>query len=225
MADFSHLQPAEKLFIARHRLKMLSNVLIEVLQLNEQKKAFVKSRLYEVGKDHAAVELLFDTIVHYEIVQICRLWDEFDLDAFSIPTVTNLLEGSDVRGLLTVEAAAQSDAVVNLRGASSTDFLELFDAAIKDAGATACSKQIQRVKNYRNKFIAHPLYRTRKDAKKTVDDVLPGDIEFAVERALVIVQVFKSALIPSGSDFGRVRSQVSRKLEEFYSALRYSRRN
>lgn len=41
MEGFSHLKTVERLFIARHRFKMLSSVLLEILELNEQKKAFV----------------------------------------------------------------------------------------------------------------------------------------------------------------------------------------
>jgi hypothetical protein len=52
MEDFTHLQPVEKLFIARNRIGMLSNVLVEVIELNEQKKAFGSSRLYRAGQGH-----------------------------------------------------------------------------------------------------------------------------------------------------------------------------
>jgi hypothetical protein len=38
MEDFSHLEPLEKLLLARNRLGMLSNVLVEVIKLNEQKR-------------------------------------------------------------------------------------------------------------------------------------------------------------------------------------------
>jgi hypothetical protein len=97
MEDFSHLEPLEKLFVARNRLGMLSNVLVEVIKLNEQKKAFVTSRLYKSVQRHEAGELLLETMVHYEIAQICRLWDDFDAGGFSLPTMASLLRGTEVR--------------------------------------------------------------------------------------------------------------------------------
>ncbi len=163
MEDFSHLEPVEKVFIARHRLGMLSNVLVEVLKLNEQKKAFVVSRLYKSGREHEAVELLLETMVHYEIAQVCRLWDDFDPTGFSIPTMASLLQGADVRRLL---STSDTDVIKNLRSNNEEFLTAAFDPAVGQATVAAESQQISRVKNYRNKIIAHPIYRTRQDRKK-----------------------------------------------------------
>src|SRR5262245_44212376 len=114
MKDFSHLEAPEKLFIAQHRLRLLSNALVEVLKLNEQKKAFTTSRLIISGHEDEAVQLLFGTIFDYEIAQTCRLWDEFDPNGFGIPTMVELLDGADVRKLLSNPGTEASDRIVNL---------------------------------------------------------------------------------------------------------------
>jgi hypothetical protein len=216
MEDFSHLEPLEKLFVARNRLGMLSNVLVEVIKLNEQKKAFVTSRLYKSAQRYEAGELLLETMVHYEIAQICRLWDDFDPTGFSLPTMANLLRGAKVRNLL---GTVDSDVIVNLR-VSSEEFLEAaFDPAVKEAVVVSESHQIKRIKNYRNKYIAHPIYRTRQELKNKIETVEPDDIEYAVENAFRIVQVFETALLPKPSDYGWVRIEFSRTIEEFYKAL------
>jgi hypothetical protein len=216
MGDFSHLELAEKLFVAQNRLGMLSNVLVEVLKLNEQKKAFMLSRLYKSGQSHPAVELLFDTIVHYEITQICRLWDDFDPTGFSIPTMASLLQGADVRQVL---STPDTDVIVNLRP-NKEEFLEAaFDSAVNEATVMAESQQIKRMKNYRNKVIAHPIYRTRQEQKTNIETIRPDDIEYAVENAFRIVQVFETALALTPSDYGVVRIELGRVMQKFYAGL------
>jgi hypothetical protein len=219
MEDFSHLEPLEKLFVARNRLGMLSDVLVEVIKLNEQKKAFVTSRLYKSVQGHEAGELLLETMVHYEIAQICRLWDDFDASGFSLPTVASLLRGTEVRNLL---SNADTDTIVNLRPDREVFLAEAFDPAVKEATTASETHQIKRIKNYRHKYIAHPIYRTRQELKNKIvrpDDIEPYDIEYAVERAFGIVQVFKRALSLTPSDYGRARVEFSRIVEGFYKAL------
>jgi hypothetical protein len=219
MEDFSHLEPLEKLFVARNRLGMLSNILVEVIKLNEQKKAFVTSRLYKSVQGHEAGELLLETMVHYEIAQICRLWDDFDASGFSLPTMASLLRGTEVRNLLN---NADTDTIVNLRPNREEFLAAAFDPAVKDATTASETPQIKRIKNYRNKYIAHPIYRTRQELKNKIvrpDDIEPDDIEYAVEYAFRIVQVFETALSLTPSDYGRARIEFSRIVEAFYKAL------
>jgi hypothetical protein len=216
MEDFSHLEPLERLFLARNRLGMLSNVLVEVIKLNEQKKAFVTSRLYKSVQGHEAGELLLETMVHYEIAQICRLWDDFDPTGFSLPTMASFLRGAEVRNLL---STADTDVIVNLR-ANAEEFLEAaFDPAVKETAIVSESHQIKRIKNYRNKYIAHPIYRTRQELKSKIETIEPDDIEYAVENAFRIVQVLETALSLTPSDYMRVRIEFSRVVEAFYEAL------
>ena len=98
--EFSHLEAVEKLFVARHRFKMLSSVLFDVLELNEQKKAFVNSHFFETVHRQDSCQLLLETMVNYEVAQICRIWDGVDPTCFSIPTIADLLHGDDVRKAL-----------------------------------------------------------------------------------------------------------------------------
>jgi AbiU2 len=216
MEDFSHLEPLEKLFIARNRLGMLSNVLVEVLKLNEQKKAFVTSRLYKSAQGHEANELLLETMVHYEIAQVCRLWDDFDQTGFGLPTMASLLRGADVRNLL---STADTDVIVNLRPNNEEFLAAAFDPAVKETTVVLESQQIKRIKNYRNKVIAHPIYRTRQELKNNIEIVRPDDIEYAVENALRIVDVFETALSLTPSNYWQVRIEFSRIVGAFYKTL------
>jgi hypothetical protein len=220
MEDFSHLEPLEKLFVARNRLGMLSDVLVEVIKLNEQKKAFVTSRLYKSVQGHEAGELLLETMMHYEIAQICRLWDDFDASGFSLPTVASLLRGTEVRKLL---SNADTDTIVNLRPDREEFLAAAFDPAVKEATTASETHQIKRIKNYRNKYIAHPIYRTRQELKNKIRpgdiELEPDDIQYAVEYAFRIVEVFKRALSLTPSDYGRARIEFSRIIEGFYKAL------
>ena len=202
-----HLKPADKLF--SHRLEMLSNVLIEVIMVNEQRKAFVTSPLFKRREQNDAVETLLDTIVHYEISQLCKLWDEFDSDGFSLPTIASLLKGADIRQLLN---SPNTDGVVKLQ--------TVLAPAITAAETTAKSQQIRRITNHRNKFIAHPIYRTRYEREHgVVEYPQMDDIDYAVKTAIDIVQVFDNALAVKPCDFSKTRLEFGRHIKPFYDAL------
>jgi AbiU2 len=214
---FSHLEAVERLFVARHRFKMLSGVLFEILQLNEQKKAFVNSHFFKTAHRQDSCQLLLETMVNYEVAQICRIWDGVDPTGFSIPTIADLLHGDDVRKELVPDESG-STVIFNPEKRELID--AVFDEALAEAIKVSQSDELFRIKTYRNKRIAHPIYRTREEKKKSVTIVQSEDIEYAVENAYRIVEVLESALSISPSNFGLVRVQVSRTLEEFYGGLR-----
>jgi hypothetical protein len=222
MSEFGHLEPTERLFIVRHRLDMASEAMITVLELHEQMKVFGSSDFYRKGKGDGAVDLLFDTIGHYELVQICRLWDRCDADGFSLPTIAWLLNSPEVSKLLCPPEKLKGSTVRYMPGSSiDKDFLKFLDEAIKQASASADCEQIERIRNYRDKYIAHPIYRTRKDAKKRIKDLRPADVEFAVVTAERIMQMFVSALAQRPTDYMGLQKEIGEKLQAFYGRLEY----
>jgi hypothetical protein len=227
MTDFSYLEPTEKLFIVRHRFRMLSDVLIEVLQLNEQKKAFRASPLCKSACGNEAVRLLLETITKYEIAQTCRLWDDVDPSGFSIPTIINLLESADVRQLLHSKETPDSQVVDFSSAKVSQDFLYFLDTVFNPAVDTAIkvikSKELERLKSYRNKNIAHPIYRTRKENKKgIIDEIEETDVEYAVAHAMSIVYVLQPPLSLPFVDYPSLRNNFSKTIQPFYESLRHT---
>ena len=217
--EFSHLEAVERLFIARHRFKMLSDVLFEILDLNEQKKAFTSSRFFKTAHREDSCQLLLETIMNYEVAQLCRIWDGVDPAGFSIPTIVSLLHDGDVRNEL---VTGESGSVVDFNPHKRELIDAVFDEALAEAMKVTQSDKMLRIKTYRNKRIAHPIYRTREEKKKSVASIQPEDIEYAVENAFRIVEVLENALSIRPSNFGQVRVQVSRTLEEFYASWELS---
>jgi hypothetical protein len=127
MSEFSHLEPAERLYMARHRLGMLSDTMIAVLELHEQMKAFASSRFYRSGRHDAAVDLLFDTIANYEVVHICRLWDRCDADRFSLSLPKRTWPHSAGKCRTTHRRCLQPPPVVNFIGQRQRLFKESYD--------------------------------------------------------------------------------------------------
>ena len=82
--NFSHLTAEERFFVARNRLARTSSLVTEVIRLNEQTQAFYgfifSTKLFgEVVEEREVPgDVLITTIVNYEVVQVCRLWDKFD---------------------------------------------------------------------------------------------------------------------------------------------------
>jgi hypothetical protein len=224
-SDFSHLEPIEKLLIAKHRFRMLSNVLLDVLELNEQKKAFKASSLYKLRRRNEAIGLLYETIANYEIAQICRLWDDFDPNGFSIPTMLSLLDSEEVRRLLDMKETEQSHAVVEFSQLSAEvrrDFLkQYFEPAVEDAIKVINSEELERVKNYRHKYIAHPVFSTRQERKKNIDDPKQSDIEYCVQMAMSIILVLQNGLLLSFPDYPMFRIDFSKTIKPFYESLKF----
>lgn len=116
-------------------------------------------------------------------------------------------------------STADTDIILNLRPNHEEFLAAAFDPAVEEATIASETHQIKRIKNYRNKFIAHPIYRTRQELKSKIEIVRPDDIEYAVENAFRIVQVFETALPLTPCDYLRVRIEFSRVVEAFYEAL------
>jgi hypothetical protein len=213
--DFSHLETEEKVFIARNRVLMLSNALVDVIKLNEQKHAFHKSQLYRDRHELEAVKLLFETLENYEVAQICRLWDQLDPAGFSLPTIANLLEGPDVRQQLSGRGV-----ITSLRPIDP-DFLIIFDEAISEAAAIAKSAAHERLQNYRHKVIAHPIYKTRQERKNKIEPPLASDIDFLVLKAWQIMEVFQNVLSLKLAkvDYQHFKIQFGEEVKTFYENL------
>jgi AbiU2 len=127
------------------------------------------------------------------------------------------LHGDDVRKKLVPH---ESGSTVDFNPHKREFIDAVFDEALAEAMKVSQSDEMFRIRAYRNKRIAHPIYRTREEKKKSATSLQPEDIEYAVENAFRIVEVLESALSLSSSKFGQVRAQASRTLEEFYGGLR-----
>ncbi|UVF19469.1 hypothetical protein HPT29_024115 [Microvirga terrae] len=259
--DFNHLTAEERFFVAQNRLASTSGLMVEVIRLNEQKQALWASEAIRnmIGETHnepvGPPDTLILTVINYEIVQVCRLWDKFDAHGFGLPTIAALLNADDVLPLIQRRLEAQS-LLRNSNGAgfgilgqlgslteeSSTqeqrqgpdvkELMESAEQAIKDVARVAELPAMQRLRNYRDKNIAHPIYRTRAEISKRlqgkekgIGDVATADLNSVIDRTVSIMTTLERAILPNPHDYEVRRSEVRDEARGFYSRISYTPRS
>ena len=131
----------------------------------------------QIPKSYAANAFnVFREAMHQiEVVRLCALWDQAQIDNETIPTIVGLIEGPGVIEALAEEARAQyanagsrgnEGLSEGLKKAVQGKFKEMGDehaakataalnAAVQEARTSRNSPQLTSIRNLRNKHIAH----------------------------------------------------------------------
>lgn len=124
-----------------------------------------------------AFNILQHSVLLAELVKLCALWDDPDLDTNSIPTIVKLVDHQDVKDLLrlkyrnsardhmrSLSQAMPSISIFQLRGHWRDEikremdrFDEFWGKGVDDARKIIGSAQLSSIKNFRNHEIAHNL--------------------------------------------------------------------
>lgn len=255
--DFNHLTAEERFFVAQNRLASTSGLVVEVIRLNEQKQAFwaseaIRSMFEETFSEAVGPsDTLIFTIMNYEIVQVCRLWDKFDANGFGLPTIASLLDSEDVLPLIRRRLKMQSltetsrgtgvgllGLLGNLNHESATldqhqgldvnAIMESAEQAIKDVARIARSPAMERLRNYRDKNIAHPIYRTRAEGgkdkqgkKKVIGSIATTELNEVVDSTISIMATLEGSILPNPHDYKERRNAMRDEARGFYSRLSY----
>ncbi|MBQ0820058.1 hypothetical protein KBI52_07500 [Microvirga sp. HBU67558] len=247
--NFSHLTADERFFVAKNRLTMTSALVIETIRLNEQTRAFFES---DFGRSitkaaHSPSSTLVSTVLYYEVVQLCRLWDKFDAGSFSLPTIAALLRDREVFPLVLQNLATHSKPRVELPVAGILDGEILapvdmreqedkpvlpppnFKARIEELESCLSlifeiesGKALERIRNHRDKKIAHPIFRTQAERKKAIDDVKGVDLDEVVNATVAVMTTLESVLTPTYADYADLRNASRVEAESFFSLANYN---
>jgi hypothetical protein len=174
--------------------------------------------------------MFLKTLLHFQIVQVCRLWDDFDANGFSLPTLASLLDDRDV--LLLVEqgfrlklAKPEPDNRSNIsrllnlpepeeegeREAPSPDIskkMATFKGALASIHQRAQSPELERMRNHRNKNIAHPVYRTRAEHQRVISKAGSGDMRAIIDTTVEVMPILEAAFLPLATDYAALRTQA-----------------
>lgn len=237
--NFSHLTAEERLFVGAQRIHRTGALVTEVVRLNEQTRAFFRSDFYGMAQMEAqGADTLLQTILHYEVVQLCRLWDKFDAYGFGLPTMALLLKDSEVFPLIRLNLEQHHKPVIWPSGggilgdshlpesvlSSPPDFdsrIDELEDALKRVFKVSDSAEMKRVRNYRDKRIAHPLLRTQAEIGKTIPDARSADLDGIVNETVAIMTTLESVLLATYSDYEETRQAARSEAEEFMSRVEY----
>jgi hypothetical protein len=229
--DFFHLSPAERIFAATQRLQSAQFLMLEVIRLNEQTRSVYKrsSLKAQVGTGPAcrALETLMGTVGGFEIVQVCRLWEAVDPGGFSLPTLASLLKDEEVlqllRGQLTETLLIDYEyGPPRLEQAESR--IQRLGEALKTVERHGASPELKRLRNWRDRRLAHAIYKTRAERKGLISPATWDDLAGLIDGAMTALTAIAASLNSSSGKpivWEDVRIGTRGQCDSLFSALKY----
>jgi hypothetical protein len=230
-SDFSFLTAEECLFIARSRLPRLHQYFWGLLTVEQHLQAIGQYDSFKgAPEDRARVEarMIREMIANTLIIEVAGIWERFDGAGFSIPTICAALDHPEITSLLMNTSALPTPpnelyAFVDAEreGTSIPERLsKCFDAVRR----IQCDKTLIKVRNYRDKYAAHPILATREERRQRAPFEHPTGDE--VERLLVeagnIIQTIHLLVFGYAHDYRQIREVCGMQAGRLYAGLRFS---
>jgi AbiU2 len=187
----------------REKLDKLIHSIDRVMAVHELNVHFQYSRDFvtKVNKSFAAnaFVVIQNELMASELLGVCRMWDAFDADKFSLPTVVDLAARTEVQDELRAEI--DSGICHHLKNEDENERLVRLSALQGRVKLIRTSEKYLRTVNHRDKQIAHLLEKTRNEKEQKIHaTILPkyGDEKYLLDEAKqCITELF--SLIVDGS--------------------------
>jgi hypothetical protein len=190
-----------------------------VICLSEQRRAFLGNVLSLDWRRNRAFETLLVTILYFEMVQICRLWDPPETEGYSIPTLAEIADEPGVLALIEAEVTDSIKAPPLEKPALIARAMSNLRQAISEVRIIACDPALNRLRNHRHKHVAHAVLKTYLESIGPIDEPRLADSDEVIARTLELRSVFSSTAKSTYSDFGEDRQTESEAAESFFGAL------
>jgi hypothetical protein len=228
--EFFHLTPTERIFVATSRLQSLEVHLLELIRLDEQTRSLQAAPfLKQIPKHTRALDELLDTIRAFQALQVCRIWDRVDPAGFSLPTVGALLSSEEVLSILRADLEEKLlDKVVDYGPPRFKMAAELTSGLAKAVKAVANhdqSEQMKRLRNWRDRRLAHPIYRTRAERNGPIEKLRWADVTASLDVAGISIIAITRALRPDpkgGIDWEQTRAGTRDQCNAFFHSLSFT---
>jgi hypothetical protein len=230
-ADFSFLSAEERLFIARARLPRLHDYLWGIMVLEDHLHALVHFDIVGQISDVAArvgattiQDLTRDTL----LVETAGLWEKFDGAGFSLPTVCAALDHPSVLKLLEDDSAlppVTGEAGITLPIAGEREAaISALPACFAAVERVQRDKVLVKIRNYRNKYAAHPILATREERKQKSEIEFPtvGEVRELLSKATRFVRNIQLAAFGYTYDYDYLQELSRRAPLRLYAGLSFS---
>lgn len=207
------MSSADRVSLAKERTSKVVRHLRAVIEMHEANAIVVYSPTLadQIPKSHAAhaFNQFQNSMLFFEIVRLCALWDGVDRHKENIPTIIELIDDNDVQGALAEETrehllglgpprlydvAANQEIKVTLDRLShrfadqqAAKTLECLADATAKARSVTTSPRLQSVLNMRHKHLAHSLSATHLERKEYVTTMRCGDESWLLEETIAVV--------------------------------------
>lgn len=171
------LTPEQRLARAKEVSSRLIDHVINVVRLHESNRIVIYTDTLSRQIPHSLAGNAYndfkDSQFYFEVLRLCALWDDYRFERESIPTALTLLNDAAVQKLVndTIVESWRKDYSTDSFGRSQAESIkELFRRALKVAENVRSGVKLRRLRNFRNKFLAHSLTVPLDDAPKYGDE-------------------------------------------------------
>ncbi|QRM28383.1 hypothetical protein [Microvirga sp. VF16] len=211
------LSPLERINISLTHLDHAHRLLHEAINYSEQRRAILPT-LAEFWHDNMPrpVFTLLVTVTNFEVSSVCRLWDKAALPKFGLPTIAALLDDPNVLEIVEEQLSTTHQSAEVLRSE-----LSRIDEAISTIKEIEASDQIMRVRNFRDKFIAHPLLWTYNDQKAAIELIKDGDTDALVVAAISTMTRLMSVARGEPLDYLHLQEREREESKRFFDSVKW----
>jgi hypothetical protein len=212
----------ERLTHARETLERINNIAHFLNALHETNQIVVNTdtlrKQVDVSYAANAYNNFHRALQEIEVVRLCSLWDRGEKDAFSIPTVIDLIDNDDVIAFMSRFAGETRRSIGEREERQERRRIcVLTRRAIQETREILGSETLKHVVNFRNKHIAHATALTRREREEG-NVPLPspniGDETVLLDRTLNILE--RLDLCVRGRSFNWKESQKIAKRNAEY---------
>jgi hypothetical protein len=186
-----------------------------LLDIHENNAVLLYSDLLskQIPKSYAANAFnVFREAMHQiELVRICALWDQAEIEKESIVTVIELVADDKVIDALAEQARGGRDDEFGKQQADKAR--ASLRAAIKEARDMRKSERLRSIRNLRDKHVAHYLTQTVEEKKGPVTPMSHGDEGPVIDASISIAQALNSWVNQIGLSFKDAQA-IDRKCAE-----------
>ncbi len=217
----------DKIGRAKTKTQAATYHLDEVIRIHENNAFAIYSKTIvgQIPRSLAALafETLQNTLFHYELVSICRLWDSCDPDKENIPTIARLIEGEDAIQKLVQAERSNWPNEQNFANEQAIKLETKIRHTLASIKAIENGPELESIMNLRDKHLAHSLERTRREKNGTIVNPLKyGDETKILESTIPIVRDLHLAINGSHYSIEETRAQTRKHSEAFWIGITVS---
>lgn len=245
------LTKPERIELAKARIARVLDHLLYVVELHANNEFVIYSKTLssQIPQSHAAnAFLVFQrSMYQIEVVRLCALWDNAELEKENIPIVIELVDDDEIIETLGNENLREGADGSNVRTPNPSDDPEIRElarqsiaqyerkfgrrqaakakadlrSAIADSRKIIGSGRLRSVMNARDKHLAHSLVTTRREKDGPVDPMKRGDETALFDASVAIVEKLYRVITGAGFMMDEAREIDQRNAEALWKGCKF----
>jgi hypothetical protein len=250
------MNPSERVLKATEIIEEQIKMITEIIYINETNRYFSEYDVLvkQIPPSFAAnaYNVISYSMVYFEILKICHLWDDVDLDSYSLPTVRALIDDDGVRKFCKTAAfpGRYSPPHVSIRASNDADrekatmwvlrdhrtrarksnyylYGRKWTSVVSQLKAAENDDDLTKMRNFRDKYLAHRLVQTRAEKRATAKIGNPRYATAArvLKDSMRLMNLIYNMVSGAGYSFESSRESAEHCHAELWNNCRFSIRD